>query len=131
MARCDGTCDTCEMECYVSNAGYDNPDSEPREAAPAVVIYCFVNGRWDTDVVGAAVCATCGTVVGEHMSSNDSWAQHDMTRSYHTRDYEQHAHEQHQADAVQIVWLEKPEESSELRALLDKQAASRPDADKG
>ena len=118
MAReCDGTCDTCETECYVSNAGYDNPDSEPRGSKPMTIIYCFVNGGWGDDVVGVAVCASCGSVVGQHVSSNENWAQHDLTRSYHVQDYEQHAHEQHASDAVQVAWLEKPEDSSELRAL--------------
>lgn len=48
--QCDGTCDTCSMECYVGNGVYDDGETEQPH------VHCWSNA---TGVLGERWCLDC------------------------------------------------------------------------
>ena len=83
---------------------------------------CTTVGR---DVVCAAM-AEDGEVLAEHMSSNETWARHDMG---FTSDWKHDAYKEHYPDGYELVWIESTE-NEEFLAAFKKNQEQKEEAEK-
>lgn len=81
-------------------------------------VYCFIDGNWMGDVAVIAVCGACGDVIGQHVSSNEDWAKHDIMREYHRKEYQSHAQESHSAETCNIEWVDNPSSHARIQELI-------------
>jgi len=88
-----------------------------------IMVYCFIDGGWMGDVAVIAVCGKCGDVIGSHISSNENWAKHDITREYHHEQYRAHMTERHDGAGYTTEWVADVASHSALQELVQQQQA--------
>lgn len=78
-------------------------------------IYVFVNGRFaNGDVISQAI-AEDGTPLGSHLSSNESFAKHDMGI---TSTWKHEHYAAHYPDGFDVVWVDDEEKCEGLDHAL-------------
>ena len=98
---------------------YDCAESLQGEGSrvASVPVYCFINNEWMGDVAVIAVCGACGDVIGNHVSSNEDWAKHDIEREYHHWEYHRHMAERHNAASYWAEWVDNPSAHARIQEL--------------
>lgn len=76
-------------------------------------IFCLVNGGRGTDMQNVLALCEDGHCLGQHLSSSEGWAKHDIGI---TSDMKHDSYKQHCPDGYDLVWLDNPEDSDELKA---------------
>jgi len=69
-----------------------------------IYLTCFRGGFSSGDVIGQAL-AEDGEALASHLSSNESWAKHDMGL---TGDWKHEIYGEHYPDGYELVWIDDP-----------------------
>jgi hypothetical protein len=69
-------------------------------------IYCFINSQMEWGDVVVVALAEDGECVGSHISSNESWAMHDIGIN---SDWKHEEYRKHYPDGYELIWLEREE----------------------
>lgn len=75
-------------------------------------IYCYVNSGRNTDMQTVIALCEDGHCLAQHLSSHEQWAKHDIgvTSEHKHKNYEEHC-----PDGYELIWLDEPTESEELK----------------
>jgi len=79
-------------------------------------IYCFINGKSDTDVVVIATVVKDGKLcaLASHISSSVSWAKNDIQSNYKHKTYKKYFKE----EEYEIEWVDDPKTHEVLKELI-------------
>lgn len=80
-------------------------------------IYCFINGGNGTDWFEVVAICEDGHVIGNHISSSESWAMHDIGI---TSFWKHEKYKEHCPDGYELIWVEDAANSPELKAAFAK-----------
>jgi hypothetical protein len=95
--------------------------AEAAEAAAATPkVFLFINSGAGTDWVVSMAMAEDGHVLASHVSSNDSFAHHDIG---HTSDWKHEHYGEHYPNGYAIEWVEDPRTHAGLMAAYAKNQA--------
>ena len=86
------------------------------EAKPKIYLTCFPYewGRNHHDVIGSAL-AEDGTGLASHLSSDETWAKHDMGL---TSDWKHDTYSEHYPQGYKLVWIDDPQNDPRWQAAL-------------
>lgn len=76
-------------------------------------IFCFINSGKGSDWVVTNALAEDGEFLASHISSNDTWAKHDI--GVHS-DWKHDAYKAHYPDGYEVVWVDDPGHDPDLLA---------------
>jgi len=79
-----------------------------------IYLTCFPGGFSNGDVIGQAL-AEDGEGLASHLSSNESWAKHDMGLR---GDRKHEIYKEHYPDGYELVWIDDPSTDSRWQAAL-------------
>lgn len=83
-------------------------------------IYVYITSTWQGGDVLAEALAEDGHGLGSHLSSNRSWAKHDMGL---TSDWHHDVYRRHCPDGYELEWVDDPANHAGVAAAIAKNRA--------
>jgi len=109
--------ESIEFELCVEHYGI--PPVLPRKP----LVFCFVNAGAGTDWQKVMAIAEDGHCLAQHISSNESWAMHDI--GYRRSEWKHETYLEHYPDGCYLRWIEDPRHHRGLDAAYQLNQAMR------